>query len=108
MNIATAMKGSIVAFAVLMSYGCATNKQLEEVRAIATKAEQNAAAAQSSISSSGNSVTAATNTANEAKRAADAAQSTANQALQAAQAAQASADAANEKVDRAFKKSVSK
>ena len=40
--------------------------------------------------------------------AAAAAQSTANQALAAAQAAQSGVDATNEKIDRMFKKSVSK
>ena len=43
-----------------------------------------------------------------ASQAASAAQNTANQALSAAQAAQAAADAVNEKVDRMFKRSVSK
>jgi hypothetical protein len=43
-----------------------------------------------------------------AAKAAAAAQSTANQALSAAQAAQAGVDATNEKIDRMFKKSVSK
>jgi hypothetical protein len=36
------------------------------------------------------------------------AQSTANQALQAAQGAQACCDATNEKIDRAFKRSMGK
>ena len=43
-----------------------------------------------------------------ARSAADSAQSAANQALQAAQASQACCDATNEKIDRVFKKSVSK
>ncbi|MFT3905703.1 MAG: alanine-zipper protein [Steroidobacteraceae bacterium] len=43
-----------------------------------------------------------------ASQAAAGAQSTANQALSAAQAAQAGVDAVNEKIDRMFKKSVSK
>jgi hypothetical protein len=43
-----------------------------------------------------------------AGQSASAAQSTANQALKAAQAAQASVDATNEKIDRMFRKSVSK
>jgi len=43
-----------------------------------------------------------------AASAAAAAQSTANQALAAAQAAQSGVDATNEKIDRMFKKSVSK
>src|ERR1700683_619176 len=51
---------------------------------------------------------AAQSAANQASTAASGAQSTANQALSAAQAAQASCDATNEKIDRMFKKSVSK
>jgi hypothetical protein len=43
-----------------------------------------------------------------ASQAASGAQSTANQALSAAQAAQAGVDATNEKIDRMFKRSVSK
>ena len=43
-----------------------------------------------------------------ASSAASSAQSTANQALAAAQAAQSGVDATNEKIDRMFKKSVSK
>jgi hypothetical protein len=43
-----------------------------------------------------------------AAQAAAAAQSTANQALAAAQAAQSGVDATNEKIDRMFKRSVSK
>lgn len=43
-----------------------------------------------------------------ANQAASSAQSAANQALSAAQAAQAGVDATNEKIDRMFKKSVSK
>jgi predicted nucleic acid-binding Zn-ribbon protein len=43
-----------------------------------------------------------------ANQAASGAQSAANQALSAAQAAQAGVDATNEKIDRMFKKSVSK
>ena len=50
---------------------------------------------------------AGTDAAAAASAAADA-QSTANQALAAAQAAQSGVDATNEKIDRMFKKSVSK
>ena len=46
--------------------------------------------------------------ADQAASAAAAAQSTANQALAAAQAAQSGVDATNEKIDRMFKRSVSK
>ena len=46
--------------------------------------------------------------ASSASNAASAAQSTASQALQAAQGAQACCDATNEKIDRAFQKSMGK
>ena len=66
----------------------AANKANDDhTAAMASKAESDAAAASS---------------------AAAAAQSTANQALAAAQAAQSGVDATNEKIDRMFKKSVSK
>jgi murein lipoprotein len=51
---------------------------------------------------------AAADAAAKAAAAAAAAQNTANQALAAAQAAQAGVDATNEKIDRMFKRSVSK
>lgn len=47
-------------------------------------------------------------TADSASSAAQGAQSTANQALAAAQASQACCDATNEKVDRMFRRSISK
>jgi outer membrane murein-binding lipoprotein Lpp len=65
----------------------------------ATKASADAAARAAS---------AAQASANQAASSAASAQSTANQALAAAQAAQSSVDATNEKIDRMFKKSVSK
>lgn len=99
--VANSVKGGAIALALLTAVGCSNTKALDEVRAIAERADQNATAAQ-------NSANTANATANSAKSAADAAQSTANQALQAAQAAQAGVDALNEKVDRMFQKSVSK
>jgi hypothetical protein len=110
MNNTAAMivKGGICALVLAMGTGCQSNKALDEVRALAQKADQNASAAQTTANAAGASAASAASAANAARSAADSAQSTANQALQAAQAAQASADAANEKVDRAFKKSVSK
>ncbi len=50
----------------------------------------------------------ANGTANQALQTAQGAQSTANQALAAAQACQSGLDATNEKIDRMFKRSVSK
>jgi murein lipoprotein len=102
------MKYSIVAtlkvgaaVLALVSAGCVSQKAVDEARAVADRAVQDAAAAKSAAD-------AAANAANAAKSAAAAAQSTANQALQAAQASQACCDATNEKIDRMFKKSVSK
>ena len=85
--------------AVLLTQSLAIIEYLEEVHPMppllpADAASRAASAAQSS--------------ANQASTAASSAQSTANQALSAAQAAQASCDATNEKIDRMFKKSVSK
>jgi len=54
------------------------------------------------------SADAAAASASSASSASSAAQSTANQALQAAQASQSCCDATNEKIDRAFKKSMGK
>ena len=65
-------------------------------------------AAKSSADAASRAASAAQSSASQASTAASGAQSTANQALSAAQAAQASCDATNEKIDRMFKKSVSK
>ena len=65
-------------------------------------------AAKASADAAARAASAAQSSASQAAQAASGAQSTANQALSAAQAAQASVDATNEKIDRMFKKSVSK
>jgi methyl-accepting chemotaxis protein len=101
-------KGAAIALVLLASAGCQSSKALDEVRAIAERADQNATAAQAAANAAAASAATANNTANSAKSAADNAQSTANQALQAAQSAQAGVDATNEKIDRMFKKTVSK
>ncbi len=82
-----------VATVVVMA-GCATNSQVDEVG--------NTASAASSAAEQAGSDAA------KALRAAEAAQRTADQALAAARAAQASADAVNQKIDRAFKRSMQK
>jgi outer membrane murein-binding lipoprotein Lpp len=66
------------------------------------KADKSAVTAASSAASSASSAASA------ASAKADAAQSTANQALSAAQTAQAGVNDLNEKIDRMFKRSVSK
>lgn len=100
MKIATTLKVGVAAL-VLAASGCVSQKSVDEARAVADRAVQDAAAAKTAADG-------AARAAGEAKTAAAAAQSTANQALQAAQASQACCDATNEKIDRMFKKSVSK
>lgn len=100
MKIATTLKVGVVALALAGS-GCVSQQAVDEARATADRAVQDAAAAKAAADG-------AARAANEAKSAAAAAQSTANQALQAAQASQACCDATNEKIDRMFKQSVSK
>jgi hypothetical protein len=100
-SVATTLKAGIAALCLVAAAGCVSQKSVDEARAVADKAVQDAAAAKAAAD-------AAAASANSAKSAAAAAQSTANQALQAAQASQACCDATNEKIDRMFKKSVSK
>lgn len=92
------------AIIVATATGC-SNKELltriDAAEAAAKAAQQDAAAAKSAAD-------AAAASASSAAGAANSAQSTANQALQAAQGAQACCDATNEKIDRAFKKSMGK
>jgi len=63
---------------------------------------------QSDVSATKSSADQAASAAQSASQAANGAQSTANQALAAAQAAQAADAATNEKIDRMFKRSISK
>lgn len=105
--VANTLKAGAAALVMLTAAGCQT-KQIDEVRALATKAGQDAAAAQATANAAQTAATNAGSAAAAAKSAADNAQSTANQALQAAQGAQAGVDATNEKLDRMFKQSVSK
>lgn len=79
---------------VVAAAGCASNSQIEANTAATERAQSTADQANDSAA--------------RALSAANAAQSTADKALRAAQAAQAAADQANEKVDRAFKKSMQK
>src|ERR1700733_11644586 len=63
---------------------------------------------QSDVSAAKQSAAQANSAAQAANQAASGAQSTANQALAASQASQSCCDATNEKIDRMFKRSVSK
>jgi hypothetical protein len=100
-TISTALKAGIAACFMIAASGCVSQKTVDEIKATADKAVQDAAAAKAAADS-------AASAAASAKSAADSAQSAANQALQGAQASQACCDATNEKIDRMFKKSVSK
>ncbi len=75
--------------------------QVDDLKAQVAKVTSDAAAARDAASS-------ASSAASAAQSAANGAQSTANQALSAAQASQSCCDATNEKIDRMFKKSMSK
>ena len=100
-TISTALKAGVAALVLVAGSGCVSQKSLDEVKATADKAVQDAAAAKAAADS-------AASAASSARSAADSAQSAANQAMQAAQASQSCCDATNEKIDRAFKKAVSK
>jgi hypothetical protein len=97
---------TVAAAAVIVATatGC-SNKDLlariDAANAAAKAAATDAAAAKSAADAAAASASSAAN-------AASAAQSTANQALQAAQASQSCCDATNEKIDRAFKRSMGK
>lgn len=100
-TISTALKAGVAAVVLVAASGCVSQTTIDEIRATADKAVQDAAAAKAAADSAASS-------AQSARSAADSAQSAANQALSAAQASQACCDATNEKIDRMFKKSVSK
>lgn len=93
------------ALIVATATGCvstsAFNEHVAAADAAINAAKQDAAAAKAAAESAAAS-------ASSAASAASAAQSTANQAAQAAQASQACCDATNEKIDRAFKRSMGK
>jgi hypothetical protein len=99
------IKTLAVSAAALLATGCVStsdfNQHVASADAAIKAAQQDAAAAKAAADSAAASASSAANSAS-------AAQSTANQALQAAQGAQACCDATNEKIDRAFKKSMGK
>jgi hypothetical protein len=101
------VKTLTVAAAAIMiatASGCSNKDLLARVDA----ADAAAKAAAADAAAAKQAADAAAATASSASTAASAAQSTANQALQAAQASQSCCDATNEKIDRAFKKSMGK
>jgi len=86
-----AARGAAIALAVGLGAGCATTGELEEVRAIATKAQQEAQAARAAADNTQGADAAA---AAEAQRTAD--------------AAQACCTETNDKMDRAWHKGMQK
>jgi hypothetical protein len=99
------IKTLTIGAAAVLATGCVStstfNDHVAKADAAIAAAAQQAAAAKSAAD-------AASASASSAANAASSAQSTANQALQAAQGAQACCDATNEKIDRAFKRSMGK
>jgi hypothetical protein len=99
---------SIIALVMVFAAGCQDTKAIDDVKAAAAKAQQDANAALTAANSAGKEASSAASAAAAAKSAADSAQTTANRALQTAQASQSCCDATNQKLDRMFKRSVSK
>ena len=94
-----------VSAAAVLATGCVStsdfNAHVASADAAIKAAAQDAAAAKAAADAAAASASSAASSANSA-------QSTASQALQAAQASQSCCDATNEKIDRAFKKSMGK
>ncbi len=100
-----------VAVLALLS-GCEDYKthwaDIESLKSSVSKLQGESDANKGAADSAARAAAAAQSTANQAASAASAAQSTANQAATAAQSCQSTCEATNEKIDRMFKKSVSK
>jgi len=99
------IKALTVSAAALLATGCVSTSTFNDYVA---KNDAAVAAAAQSATAAKSSADAAAASASSAANAVSGAQSTANQALQAAQGAQACCDATNEKIDRAFKRSMGK
>jgi hypothetical protein len=103
-SIANTLKVGAAVVMIAVASGCTSKDTLARIdaaNAAAKAAAQDAAAAKAAADQAAAAASSASN-------AASSAQSTANQALQAAQASQACCDATNEKIDRAFKRSMGK
>ena len=105
MKCASIVKAAAAAALLVGMAGCTDLKpiqaQIDDLKAQVAKNASDAAAAKSAADAAGSA-------ASSAGQAASGAQSTANQALAAAHASQSCCDATNEKIDRMFKRSVSK
>jgi murein lipoprotein len=94
--------------AVAVVAGLAGCQDLKPLQADVADLKSQVAKLQSDVAAAKSSADQANSTAQAANQAASSAQSTANQALAAAQASQSAVDATNEKIDRMFKRSISK
>ena len=103
MKFSTTLKTTAAAACVIAFAGCTDLKpiqsQIDDLKAMVTKNQSDTAKAESDASAAA---------AAKANSAASGAQSTANQALSTAQSNSTAIEAINEKIDRMFKKSVSK
>jgi murein lipoprotein len=104
------MKSAIVMkmAAVAVVVGLAGCQDLKPLQADINDLKSQVSKLQADVQAAKASADQAASAAQQASQAASGAQSTANQALAAAQAAQSAVDATNEKIDRMFKRSVSK
>ncbi|MFM8585542.1 MAG: alanine-zipper protein [Gammaproteobacteria bacterium] len=94
--------------AVMAVAGLAGCTDLKPMQAQIDNLKTQVASLQSQVAAAKSTADAANGAAASAASAANGAQSTANQALAAAQASQSCCDATNEKLDRMFKRSISK
>ena len=105
MTLTTTLKATVAAACVVAFAGCTdlkpTQAQIDDLKSQVSKLQSDTAKA-SSDAAAANSAAAA------AQSAASGAQSTANQALSISQSNSTAIEAINEKIDRMFKKSVSK
>jgi len=105
MTLTTTLKATVAAACVIAFAGCTDLKpiqaQIDDLKSLVTKNQSDTAKAASDAA-------AAQSAAASASSAASGAQSTANQALSTSQSNSTAIEAINEKIDRMFKKSVSK
>src|ERR1700690_4255380 len=105
MNLTSPLKVSLAAACVIAFAGCT---DLKPIQAQIDDLKSQVSKLQGDTSRAASEAAAAHAAANSAQSAASGAQSTANQALSTAQSNSTAIEAINEKIDRMFKKSVSK
>jgi murein lipoprotein len=105
MKFATTLKVAVAAVGFVALAAC---QDLKPLQASIDDLKAQVSAVKSDVAKAQGDASAASSAAAAASQSASGAQSTANQALSAAQASQSCCDSTNEKIDRMFKKSVSK